>query len=103
MLLPIKRILLEEFQLHIPKPGQMNSNQNNFSVATGALTPDQTSEHNQPDTKPMSHDFIINRHKYGFASKGAADHLHNNHLTAEKVGQYQNDIALIQSINAKGK
>ena len=90
--LPIKKIILE----------QMMSEQDKFSIVTGALTPQNLVSHNT-DIKSGIHDIQLNRHKYGFASKDEASHLHNNHLTSQKMAQYNNDLTLINSINNAGK
>ena len=101
MIIPIKQIILEQGYCSILE--QMMSDQDKFSVVSGALTPQQTMAHNEVDTKPNIHDITMNRHRYGFASKDEASHLHNNHLTARKMAQYNNDLALINNINNTNK
>lgn len=89
--IPIKEIILE-----------MLSNQDKFSIASGALQPEQLVAHNV-NVKSGVHDIQLNRHKYGFASNDNDSHLHNNHITAGKIAQYNNDITLLNSINDQKK
>ena len=91
MIIPIKKIILES--------NTMMSEQDKFSVVSGAVPTTMLGEHNQTLTKPGIHDVMQNRHKYGFASSDDASHLHNNHLTPGKIQQYQNDLSLIDKIN----
>lgn len=101
MIIPIKQIILEQGFCFILE--QMMSDQDKFSVVSGALKPEQTMAHNEVDIKPNVHDITLNRHRYGFASHDEASHLHNNHLTANKMAQYNNDLTLINSINNASK